>query len=432
MAHWRRFGTTALVVAAQFLGVWLLVSTLTGARRGDLVADQRRDGVITLPPPVMPATTSSTLAALPALSTTTTQPATTTSSPPTTSAPTTTTTVRLRPPTTAPSTTTTAPPPACSTSVGQPAAVVARAGAAWVSGRSDPGRPAVQVSADGGRTWSSVCLPLTGQGAVNGVARHGAGRAWVVGSSANTAFAAHTVDGGVTWTLAQLPDGLVALKDVVFVDAERGWAVGSLSGSEKDGGAIVATIDGGTTWRYQSLPVDAGLSAVDFADARHGLVTGVARAGPVILATTDGGARWSVASLPEQVAPTSRLRDVASLGDQGFAVGDAGILATFDGGATWELRMAEDCCLWGVFFLDPEHGWAVGGGSHGQVYRTSNGGWTWERLATTGGPSLQSVSFADAQRGFAVSHHQSCLYATEDGGTTWTGRRLDGGGPCPA
>jgi photosystem II stability/assembly factor-like uncharacterized protein len=313
--------------------------------------------------------------------------------------------------------------------------VQATATGAWISGHSEPSQaPALQLSADGGRTWSYVCLPVSGQGVVGGVARHGGGKAWVVGSSSRSAFAASTVDGGASWALGQLPVGLTALEDVEFVDAERGWAVGSLNGAPREGGAIVATSDGGATWRYQVLPVDAAFSAIDFADARHGLVAGVNQQGPVILTTSDGGARWTVASLPEQVGPTTMVRDVVLLGQQGYAVGDAGVLATFDGGDTWEVRQAtvEDCCLWSVFFLDPDHGWAVGGGSHGQVYRTSNGGWTWERQATTSGPSLQSVSFADAQRGFALSHQQPCLYATEDGGTTWEGRRLDGGGPCPA
>jgi photosystem II stability/assembly factor-like uncharacterized protein len=439
MARWRRFGTTAVVLAAQVLGCWLLVATLTGPRRGDLVADQRREGGLSVSLSEVPPSTSSTfghvLPDLPA-TTTSTVGATTTSAPTTTttSAPATTTTAR-RSPVTAPSTTTTATAPAasCSAPVGLPGSVAAVGGAAWIAGHSAPAHaPALQLSADDGRSFSTLCLPVSGQGEVGGVARR-AGRTWVVGSSSNAAFVADTADGGTSWRLGQLPVGLVSLNDVDFVDGERGWAVGSLNGADRESGAIVGTSDGGATWHYQVLPVDAALSAVDFADARHGLAAGVGRQGPVILTTSDGGARWKVASLPEEVGPTSMVRDVVLLGEHGFAVGDAGILASFDGGDTWEVRqpVAEECCLWSLSFVDPEHGWAVGGGISGQVYRTSNGGWTWERQATTAGPSLRSVSFADALRGYAVSDRRPCLYATEDGGSTWVGRRLDGGGPCP-
>jgi photosystem II stability/assembly factor-like uncharacterized protein len=442
MARWRRFGTTAVVLVAQVLGVWLLVSTLTGSRRGDLAANQRREGGLSLSVGEVASTTSSTQGhVLPGATTTTTVAATTSSStttapPPTTApAPATTTTLPV-PPATSPSTTTTAPAPAapCSAPVGVVGAVTAGGGAAWVAGHSDPGHaPALQLSADGGRSFSTVCLPVSGQGEVGGVARR-AGRTWVVGSSSNAAFAARSVDGGASWTMGELPVGLVSLKDVDFVDGERGWAVGSLNGAERESGAIVGTSDGGATWQYQVLPVDTALFAVDFVDARHGLAAGVSRRGPVIFTTSNGGERWKEATLPEEVGPTNTIRDAVLLGDNGFAVGDAGILASFDGGETWEVRQrvaSEDCCLWSVSFLDPEHGWAVGGGTHGQVYRTSNGGWTWERQATVEGPSLRSVSFADAQRGFAVSDRRPCLYATEDGGTTWVGRRLDGGGACP-
>jgi hypothetical protein len=332
----------------------------------------------------------------------------------------------------APSTTTTAPAASCSAPVGLPGAVQAGGGATWVAGHSDPSHgPALQLSGDGGRSFSTVCLPVSGQGEVGGVARQ-PGRTWVVGSSSSAAFAAVTSDGATTWTLGRLPVGLVSLGDVDFVNGDRGWAVGSLNGSDRESGAIVVTSDGGATWQYQALPVDAALSSVDFTDGRHGVAAGVGRQGPVILTTSDGGASWKVASLPAEVGPTGVVRDVVLLGEAGFAVGDAGILASFDGGDSWEVRMGGECCLWSLSFLDPDHGWAAGGTSGGEVYRTSNGGWTWERQAAVPGPSLRSVSFADALRGYAVSDRRPCLYATEDGGSTWVGRRLDGGGTCPA
>jgi photosystem II stability/assembly factor-like uncharacterized protein len=175
----------------------------------------------------------------------------------------------------------------------------------------------------------------------------------------------------------------------------------------------------------------SSLASVDFADERHGLITGGSDDGRLILFTDDGGSTWAVASVP----PGRHSVRNAVLLDQkrGFAVAeDDGLLATVDGGRTWEIRLrdAEDCCLWGVFFLDGQRGWTVGGGIHGQVYGTTDGGATWRHLAALPGPSLQAVSFADAEHGFAVANQRPCLYLTTDGGVSWRGRRFDGGGEC--
>ena len=128
------------------------------------------------------------------------------------------------------------------------------------------------------------------------------------------------------------------------------------------------------------------------------------------------------------------VRDVVLLDAQrGVAVAEnTGLLATADGGHSWEVRLpsTDDCCLWGMFFLDQQRGWVVGGGIHGQVYGTVDGGATWSHLATLPGPSLQAVSFADAAHGFAIANQRPCLYVTADGGVSWRGRRLDGKGEC--
>jgi photosystem II stability/assembly factor-like uncharacterized protein len=432
VTRWRRLLQIAAVLGVQVLAAALLVSTLTGAHRGEVATGPSQE---VAPPPAVPESTTSTLGTLVLPSTTSTRPATTTSAPTTTSGPTTTTATTPKPPATAPAaTTTTAPTPACSPPpAGQLTSVQAIGPrSAWTSGHSDDGhRPAVQLTGDGGRTWSTTCLPVQGQGSVAGVGQRG-GRTWVVGSSSGTAFAARTADGGASWALGALPDGLTALEDADFVDEDRGWAIGSGPGGDRQGGAVVVTTDGGASWRRQALPVDADLSAIDFADSLRGVIVGLGPAGPVIMTTANGGAGWEVATLPEGMGPASAIRDVVLLGQQGFAVGDAGILATFDGGTTWEVRQAvsEDCCLAGVFFLDPDHGWAVGGGANGRVYRTSNGGWTWEHQATVSGTPFQAVSFGDGLHGFAVARQRPCLFATEDGGSTWTGWRLDGGGAC--
>jgi hypothetical protein len=60
------------------------------------------------------------------------------------------------------------------------------------------------------------------------------------------------------------PIGLVAppdaiLRDVMFIDAQHGWAVG-------DCGAIWRTADGGKHWEQQLSGVDCPLQSVHFVD----------------------------------------------------------------------------------------------------------------------------------------------------------------------
>ena len=81
-----------------------------------------------------------------------------------------------------------------------------------------------------------------------------------------------------------------ALSGIWFVDADRGWVVGTF-------GAIWHTGDGGATWVPQSSGTSLPLLAVQFVDADRGWAVGGDFAlGGIVLRTTDGGATWSPAS----------------------------------------------------------------------------------------------------------------------------------------
>ena len=93
---------------------------------------------------------------------------------------------------------------------------------------------------------------------------------------------------------------------VTFVDANTGWAVG-------DDGVILHTTNGGALWSQQESGVTSSLYAVQF------------------------------------VSPTT-----------GWIVEP--ILHTTDGGENWNSQTAEPCCtgLRDLYFVDIDHGWAVG------------------------------------------------------------------------
>lgn len=83
----------------------------------------------------------------------------------------------------------------------------------------------------------------------------------------------------------------------------------------------------------------------------------------------------------------------------------------------WHLQSVGGQHLFGVDFVDPSHGWAVG--KYGEIRATSNGGRTWVSQPSGTGEELESVCFVDLNHGWAVGVGGTII-ATSDGGATWT------------
>jgi photosystem II stability/assembly factor-like uncharacterized protein len=79
-----------------------------------------------------------------------------------------------------------------------------------------------------------------------------------------------------------------------------------------------------------------------------------------------------------------------------------------------------------IHFVSPTHGWYVNGA--GKIYRTKDGGTTWEKQIEKPGTFFRCVAFLDENRGFAGNigpdyfpnvSDTTPLYRTSDGGSTW-------------
>jgi len=139
-----------------------------------------------------------------------------------------------------------------------------------------------------------------------------------------------------------------------------------------DFGTVLFSDDAGRTWRQAKTPTRATLSALDFADARHGWAAGH---GGVVIATADGGETWTRAGdLGRDVVPFALHFDDAQ---KGMAVGAFGFAAaTSDGGRTWrELRVSTgefaDQHLYAIFVSGGRR-WICAEG--GKLYYTDDGG----------------------------------------------------------
>jgi photosystem II stability/assembly factor-like uncharacterized protein len=176
-----------------------------------------------------------------------------------------------------------------------------------------------------------------------------------------------TVDGGQQWQRVAQPLDGIAIQRVTFVDAKRGWAVGSA-------GTVLRTDDAGEHWAAVSLgDPHAHLMGVSFGDAMHGCIGG----GYKVWCSQDGGKSWLASEVAwpkgvdtgEDIAITELvMRD----GSHGWFVTREGarIFQTDDGGRHWSLWMSvpqasrgklSDANLWGLA-LGRDRAWALGVG----------------------------------------------------------------------
>lgn len=213
-----------------------------------------------------------------------------------------------------------------------------------------------------------------------------------------------TADYGSTWTPTLLPRA-GTLRAVSFQDSRRGWVAG-------DGGLLLATQDGGFNWRRVEVPTSERLTDIEW-QGESGWISGH---GGVILHSGDGGRTWTL----QKSGVRQPLENLYFLdADHGWAVGWVGtIVRTTNGGHHWEPVPVKRDMMWSlssVYFRDRQNGWAVG--FAGQILRSRDGGVTWEAQESPVKVWLNSVMFDRWGRGWIAA--DTHLLRSEDGGDTW-------------
>jgi photosystem II stability/assembly factor-like uncharacterized protein len=274
----------------------------------------------------------------------------------------------------------------------------------WVADVQD-----IVLTRDGGRTWAPILSVYGPPRGFEGISRIGIlnPQVWWFEDAGNLWT---TTDQGQTWRSQRLPN----MGEVVFVTPREAW------GRQTGGAALTRTQDGGRTWQAVPLP---GIDTRRLPIQRLTFVSpqvGWAEVGDGSVAqTTDGGQTWGLRGK----APGGFRLFVFANAQTGFALDLRApkIYRTRDGGATWEtaqLSLAPGVrSIDSLHALDPLTAWAVG--ARGTILQTTDGGATWQRQTSGTSRDLAGIHFVDRQHGWAVGFANTILKTT-DGGQTWT------------
>ena len=255
---------------------------------------------------------------------------------------------------------------------------------------------------------------------------------------------------GVTWRQAVVPVN-VEITAISFASPSQGWAVGHY-------GIILHTRDAGATWHVQlnglqanQLTLAAAQAAVASNDPSPGTPLALKRAAHFVsggadkplltiwadtpqdaivfgayrlaLKTTDGGKTWTDWSLHVGDAYSHNLYDVAAAGGQVYLVAETGIVfRSADGGATFQnIATPGNATLFGV------HGDGDGGvlvfGVAGQIFLSSDDGKSWKPV-TTGTSDNLTAAITLRDGSIVLACENGTLYRSTDHGQSFSPLRL--------
>ncbi len=227
------------------------------------------------------------------------------------------------------------------------------------------------------------------------------------------------------------------------------------------GGGVWKTTDGGTTWRNvsdgQLGTASVGAIAVSESDpnvvyvgmGEHAIRGVMTSHGDGVYRSTDGGRTWTHVGL-EGTRHISRIRvhpadpDIVYVAAQGAAYGaseERGVYRSTDGGTTWEkvlyvdensgasdlsMDMTNPRILYAAFWDHRRYPWQVRSGGPGSgLWKSTDGGDTWEPI-NEGLPELMGKTSVDVSRArpdrvYAIIEADpgGGVFRSDDGGRTW-------------
>ncbi len=272
---------------------------------------------------------------------------------------------------------------------------------------------------DGGNTWSDVTPPQAAGGAAGEQVATAffldENHAWAAYAASNNQPPStppvvwRTLDGGASWTASQgLPlPGLVDIyrpSDLDFSGSQTGWMLAHLgSGMGQDNVAVLGTSDGGESWErvvdpdLNNLPMSCLKTGLALSDAHTGWVTGDCQGnvpGVYLYRSGDGGHTWQAQTLPAPAGTPDLFTNEANA----CAINSLAFTSSTVG------KMAVVCSR------------STSVQAQGWLYATADGGQSWS--ASTLPFAYGALQFLDASAGWFLGLDNQ-LYGTTDGGKSW-------------
>lgn len=265
-----------------------------------------------------------------------------------------------------------------------------------------------------------------------------------------------TTDGGTTWTSGAiaLPDPLYNVNEICPINATTAYVgvVYDPSGAGPYPSGVWKTTDSGANWTQE--PIAGFTDPSSFMDAMHffNASTGIAVGDPItttdfeVYRTTDGGANWNLvpaASLPNILSGEMGYNggNVAAGNSFWFVTNKGKLYRTNDMGATWSKLntpisdFSATAVGGSIHFADSNNGILLARATTGtgtsavstyKLYKTTNGGLTWDAGVAYTQPYINFLAFIPGSTTLVGSgvvvgtpNVYSTAYST-DFGTTWT------------
>ena len=288
----------------------------------------------------------------------------------------------------------------------------------------------------GAQSWnlqhSGVTASLRGAAAVTGKV------AWASGTGGTWL---RTEDGGATWLSGQVPGAeKLDFRGLYAVDARTAYLMSIGPGPQS---RVYQTENAGRDWKLLFTNPDARgfFDAIQFWDARHGIIVGDAVEGHMTVFTSDdGGGHWTHRETPAAVdregafAASNSCLTVLGKNEVWFGTGGQGAGRVFhstDGGRSWTVAptpIRNEAASAGIFslaFSDALHGIAVGGdyqkptASDHNIALTADGGRTWVEPSGTPPAGFRSAVFYLPDARLWIVTGTSGSDVSSDGGQSW-------------
>lgn len=331
----------------------------------------------------------------------------------------------------------------------------------WGIGREENGLvDHVLRTADGGESWRDVTPPESIDLTVGHEALaffKDSQTAWVAYSLTQpypvpgNALIWFTQDGGQTWNSGTLDlsgiDEFYSPGEISFVDMQHGWMLAHVgAGMMHDYVVLFYTNDGGRTWSRladpytpQTFPMICCKNGMVFTDAMHGWLTGDTHAvepGIFFYHTTDGGVTWNAVDLPGPAGNPGIFSD-QTFGCGTYAPGfvdeqhgsflvnctnfnnlnnkPTWLYTTSDGGMTW-VSHAMPAMTGHIQMIDPSNGYYVAG----KIYKTTDGGQSWNAVIPVTWDGLPD--FINLDHGWIVAKKDDniALVRTTNAAVNWS------------